>query len=404
MSRELEERLERALEQVRPSTAAGEQARSGAMAALGRSSSRRSGAGFLLPAAALVAMLVTTGVTLAASRTARETLGLASRPRHHHQPPARPAGPLPAGSAGFAAYGSGRLSLAAPGIHIAGRQFSAVELSPGALNMAVGAHRALQVIRLSDGGVAWSHPAGGRVVAAAWAPIGTEIAYVVRRPGGYQLRMIEGDGDHDRLLEPRVAPVTPSWRADSLAIGYVGPDHQVRVYDFRDGRVHRVRRPAGCALITASAVTFAPRGELLAASIGDGNVLVTNTATGWTRCTAPVNALGPMPPAQLAWVAGRSLLAANFQFIARVDVVGRRLVTAGQVSAPGGVNGLTVSPDARRIAVGVGGVQGIRVIEALMPRPGDRLLRDMRLLRELPPPTPGAQGPFSPAWYRLIWR
>ena len=207
MSSELEQRLQRALAEVVPGESAGDQAREAALSALPHSMRRRHRLALVL--AAVVAVLVLAGAALAASRTAREAVGLADHPtstRSHM----RPTGLLPSGSSGFAAFGGGRLWLASPGLKTAGRRFSAVELSPGALNMAVGSGHSLKVLRLSDGSVAWRHPAGGQVAAAAWSPIGTEIAYVVRSGRIYQLRMIEGDGDHDRLLANDVLPVRPS--------------------------------------------------------------------------------------------------------------------------------------------------------------------------------------------------
>src|SRR5207249_3751396 len=67
----------------------------------------------------------------------------------------------------------------------------------------------------------WVHPTGGRVAAASWSPDGLKIAYVVARPGGYQLRIIEGDGSPDGLLVGHVDAVKPSWRPDALAVAYV---------------------------------------------------------------------------------------------------------------------------------------------------------------------------------------
>ncbi len=75
-----------------------------------------------------------------------------------------------------------------------------------------------------DGRRAWSHPTPGPVVAAAWAPNPIVIAYVVRRGGANELHVIEGDGDRDQLVDADVAPVRPSWRADTQALAYVGRD------------------------------------------------------------------------------------------------------------------------------------------------------------------------------------
>lgn len=397
MSRELEQRLERALGQVESSTTAEEQARAAALAAL--PSGRRGRYQVALVAAVVaVALAVTAGVTLAASRSAREAVGLADHA--YHRATALPHSQLPPGSGGFAVFGGDRLWLASPGLRLSGSRYSAVELSPGALNVVAAVGHSLVVRRLSDGGVAWRHAAGGRVVAAAWAPIGTEIAYVVRRGRSYELRMIEGDGDHDRLLVHRVAPVAPTWRSDSLAIGYATPRGQVAVDDFSSGRTEVVRRPSTCPLITASSVSFAPRGALLAASMGDGNVLVADPAEGWASCLgAAMNTIGPMPPAQVAWVSQDVLLASGFQFLDRMLVTGHSVRLQQEIRAPAGINGLTVSPDAREIALGLQRTTHIEIVAARVPQATDARLRVVRVLRNVPPP-PDVIGGF----YRLIWR
>jgi hypothetical protein len=307
---------------------------------------------------------------------------------------------LPPGSGGFAVFGGDRLWLASPGLRLSGTRYSAAELSPGALNVAVGIGHSLVVRRLADGGVAWRHAAGGRVVAAAWAPIGTEIAYVVQRGSSYQLRMIEGDGDHDRLLVRRVAPVAPTWRSDSLAIGYATPRAQVAVDDFSTGRTEVVNRPSACPLITASSVSFAPRGTLIAASMGDGNVLVADPARGWASCLgAAMNTIGPVPPAQIAWVSERVLLASGFQFLDRMLVTGHSLRLQQEVRAAAGINGLTVSPDAREIAFGLQRNSDVEIVVARVPGATEARLRVVRVLRNVPP-SPDVLGSF----YRLIWR
>jgi hypothetical protein len=390
MSSELEQRLQRALEKVEPSEPATEQAKASALSAAA-GSGLRSRYRLALVAAALVGALVVTGVTLAASRTVREAVGIADPPPTQRPPPDR--GPLPPGSGGFAAYGGGRLWLASPSLNVANRAYSAAELSPGAINMAVGSGHRLDVVRLSDGSIAWSHVTAGRVVAAAWAPIGTEIAYVVESHGGAQLRMIEGDGDHDRLIDGSVSAVTPSWRADSLALAYTGADGRVIVRDLAAGRTTALR-PGRCQG-TATQVAFAPRGTLLAASIGDGNLLVTDPARGWVACTAATMAVGPLPSPQLAWISGRELVASVAQFVARMELRGHRIVPIALAEATAGISGLTVSPDRRQIAIGLWRDDRLQLVVAELPRPGDTALRIVRILRELPNPS---------AAHTLIWR
>ena len=125
MSSELEQQLRRALARVEPDTTATEQAKAAALAAVSSPSGLRSRYRLALIAAALVGALVVTGVTLAASRTAREVVGIADGPAKTPLPQ----GPLPPGSGGFAAYGGGRLWLASPSLTVAGKPL----LSGGAL-------------------------------------------------------------------------------------------------------------------------------------------------------------------------------------------------------------------------------------------------------------------------------
>jgi hypothetical protein len=408
MSSELEQRLQRALAEVVPGESAGEQAREAALAAVPHSIRRRHR--LVLALAAVVAVLVLAGAALAASRTAREAVGLADHGTSTTRNHLKPAGLLPPGSSGFAAFGGDRLWLASPGLKTAGRRFSAVELSPGALNMAVGSGHNLKVLRLSDGSVAWSHPAGGQVAAAAWAPIGTEIAYVVRSGRIYQLRMIEGDGDHDHLLANDVLPVKPSWRSDSLAIAYANARHQVTVDDFTSGRTTVVGRPADCPVVDASSVAFAPRGPLLAASIGDGNMLLANPGSGWAACAAPAGfVMGPLAPAQFAWISGSALLAASDQYLARLTVDGRRIMVSSPITAPAGIGGLAVSPDERQLAIGLIHQFRVQLVSASIPKAGDRTLSISRILRSLPNPQSFMRPvivsvPAPPTWYTLIWR
>jgi len=90
-----------------------------------------------------------------------------------------------------------------------------------------------------DGTRAWSHPTAGPVVAIAWAPSGLRIAYVVRLPHRFALHLIEGDGDHDVVVDDSVRPARPVWRADSLAVTYTGAGGRRTVYDLAH-RTHRV--------------------------------------------------------------------------------------------------------------------------------------------------------------------
>jgi hypothetical protein len=114
-------------------------------------------------------------------------------------------------------------------------------VSPHALYVAAGLGSSL-VAMSPDGTRAWSHPTDGPVVAIAWAPSGLRIAYVVRVERRFELHLIEGDGDHDEVVDASVRPARPRWRTDSLAVAYVGAGGARTVYDLAH-RTHRVTEP-----------------------------------------------------------------------------------------------------------------------------------------------------------------
>jgi hypothetical protein len=113
-------------------------------------------------------------------------------------------------------------------------------VSPHALYVAAGLGEAL-VALAPDGTRAWSHPTAGPVAAIAWAPSGLRIAYVVRVGARFELRLIEGDGDHDALVDGTVRPARPTWSRDSLELTYVGAGGARTRYDLAH-RTHRVIR------------------------------------------------------------------------------------------------------------------------------------------------------------------
>jgi hypothetical protein len=204
--------------------------------------------------------------------------------------------------------------------------------------------------------------------------------------------MIEGDGDHDRLIDGSVSPVAPSWRADSLALAYASSRGQVVVRDLSLGRT-TVVQPRGCpgGRMQTAQVAFAPRGTLLTASIGSDFVVVADPARGWVACAGPVSAihsrLVPPPPPQVAWISGKELVASTYQWVARMAVRGHSLVRVARAEAPSGINGLAVSPDRRQIAVGLRQDDGLQLVVADMPRSGNTKLHIVWTLRGLPTPS-----------------
>jgi hypothetical protein len=268
MSAELEQQLRAAFGRLpKPSREASARARSGALAVLGPSE-RRSSRLLVLALAALAFAVGAGAAALAATGNLRVDIGA-------RQKPARPVPTrlsVPPGSHGLALVAGGRVWLATKkGLRIEGMPVSAAELSPRALYAVVGIGSSL--VALAPGNRhPWVHPTDGRVVAASWSPDGLKIAYVVAHRGGYELRMIEGDGSPDRLLARRVSRAKPSWRPDALAVAYVDDRGRAAVYDFGSGS-RRTFDTRDCGGV-ARAVAYAPRGRRLAVAGKSGLALV----------------------------------------------------------------------------------------------------------------------------------
>jgi hypothetical protein len=209
-----------------------------------------------LALAATVAVMTIAAGALAAAGALHVSLG---RTSGTSGPAATSRLVLQPGMSGIAAVIDGRLWLTTRGgTRIEGLPVASAELSPHALYVGAGIGHTL-VVMAPNGKRAWAHATRGDVAAIAWAPNGLLIAYVVHVGGGFQLRMIEGDGDHDRLVDPSVRPVRPSWRADGLALAYVGAGGHAVVYDL----AHRSRSVASVAE-GSTAVAYAPDGGALA--------------------------------------------------------------------------------------------------------------------------------------------
>jgi hypothetical protein len=359
VDRELEDRLERALAAL-PDGGPGarERALRAAVASLPEPARRGGGSRRLtaLLAAALLA-LVAGGGALAAIGRLDVRLGSGPEP-----PAASAAAPgralIPRGADGFATLAGGRLWLATrTGLGVEGLATSAAALSPHALYVAVGIGPSL-VAMSPDGRRAWTHRTPGPVVAAAWAPNPILIAYVVRAGDRYQLRLIEGNGEGDVLLDRDVAPVAPSWRSDSFAIAYVGRGGRPAVHDRFAGRRTAVAACRGTGPVRA--LVFAPGGGAgvpaegwLALATGRG-AFVAGTATGSGGCR---RLEGATAVSAVAWLSSSDLVvadgAAGHELAAirryRVSAAGARAL--GVATLPMPPRALAAAPDGRGIAL-----------------------------------------------------
>jgi hypothetical protein len=366
MPDELEERLERALGELEPGADVSERARAAALGALPppRPRSRRP---LILVAAACAVAFVFGGVTLAATGGG---LPLVDSGRGHDQghqtptrPPPHPGIVLPRGAVAFAATADGRVWLSASsGTRLRGTPATAYELSPGAVWAILGTEGAVRAVGVQQHGQGFSRAVPGTPVAAAWAPAGIRIAYVVRTPRGNRLFDMYGNGTHNFLVAPRVSPVAPSWRWDSQAFAYVSARGRVIVHNAIDGSTAAV--PRTCGVRQAAAVAYAPFGGLLAIADAAGRVQIVDTLhRGPTHCER-----GQPGAPSIAWVRPRQVIVGSGEAITRYDLYGR-FAGADVTNVPGTVAGLAAGMDGRRLALALRDPVGdVRVIEARTPR------------------------------------
>jgi hypothetical protein len=278
MSSELERRLEGLLaEAPEPEPGAGEKALHRALRALQPVAPAHRGLRTaVLVFAAVIVLLVIAAGSLAAAGALHVSFGAKAKPR-----PTTTQLVLPKGANGVAAIVDGRLAAVTRGGSQQGLSVSAAALSPRALYIAAGVGKSL-VAMAPNGRRAWSHPAGGRVVSIAWAPDGFRIAYVVDTGRHFVLHVIYGNGIHDTTVDRSARPVRPSWRADSLALAYVGGGGRAIVYDLG----HLSHNLVGTTA-PVTRLAFAPTGRALVVATPDEVVL------GRTRlATGQIEALG----------------------------------------------------------------------------------------------------------------
>ncbi|HKD94479.1 MAG TPA: hypothetical protein VKB43_07190 [Gaiellaceae bacterium] len=265
MSSELERRLEAAFaEAPEPDPGAGEEALHRALRALQPAAPARRGLRTaVLAFAAIVVLLVIAAGSLAAAGALHISIGAKPKPHGGATQLA-----LPKGANGVAAIVDGRLSVVTrDGLGFQGRPVNAAALSPRALYIAAGLGNSI-VALAQNGRTAWSHPAGGKVVSIAWAPDGFRIAYVVDTGRHFVLHVIYGNGIHDTTIDRSVRPVRPSWRADSLALAYVGGGGRAIVYDLG----HLSHQLVGTTA-PVTRLAFAPVGRKLVVATPDAIVI-----------------------------------------------------------------------------------------------------------------------------------
>ena len=325
------------------------------------------------------------GVTLAATGGGLPLVGESHHP-HPASPPARahhPAIVLPRGAIAFSATGGGRawLATSSGARRCAARPLSALAVSPGAINLLEGSGRVLVAVAASDGHIAFTRRVPGAPIAAAWAPAGIRIAYVVRtderRPA---VRHVRQRPPRASWSPARTDGGAPSWRWDSQAFAYVRADGTVDgAQRHRRGRRRRSRAGAGCA--GRPTVAFAPFGGLLAIADRAGHVQVDDTlhpshapaSRAAARACPSWRGCGPAS----SWSARAARSSAYV-----VGLAGGADVT----SAPGQVAGLAAAPGGHRIAVALRDASGhVRVVEARTPRFSEASfpLRIYRVLADL---------------------
>jgi hypothetical protein len=303
MPTELEQQLERALRA--PAVTPPDAARRAALDALPVPPRRRRGRVPMVLALGM-AILLASAVTLYASPDARQVIGLDTHtPKHPFKP-----GPkrlqVPTGASGVAVLAAGRMWATAQAVSINGAKTTAVELSPNALNIAVGRGRDLVAVHTNGSGERGLRRTEGHVVAISWAPNPIEIAYVVQDGSRYRLHLIEGDGDNDRLIDPSVAPVRPTWRWDNGALAYVSANGHVVVRDLVHARANVL--PRGC--LRPTQLAYAPAGNTLVAGGNDSAAVVTPRGPVACRSLPSTFIRGLAPPVRaLTWLSPTTVVA-----------------------------------------------------------------------------------------------
>jgi hypothetical protein len=364
MSSELERRLESLLAEIpEPEDGVGEEALARALSALRPAAPRHRGLRTaVLVLATVVVLLAVAAGSLAAAGALHVSFGAKKEQR-----PAITQLSLPKGANGIAAIVDGRLSVVIKGgFRLQGLRVTAAALSPHALYVAAGIGESL-VAMAPDGRRAWSHPAGGRVVAIAWAPDGLRLAYVVRANHRFALHVIWGNGTHDQVIDRSVRAVRPSWRADSLALAYVSRGGSAVVYDLGHASRRVVVRSTSLGGVTQLA--FVPT----------GSALVVGGRTGMVYATRHPHRYRVGPVAAVAWLSKSLVVVADGSF-----QPGFAPPVLDKLSGAGAV--VAFASSAGHFVVGVGSEGQVRLVAGTPSRfrtvallPPEATLRDLQI-------------------------
>jgi hypothetical protein len=387
VSSEIERELERLFAQLPdPDPDVTERALAEVLAALpkGTALPRRRLGTLAVALATAVALLAVAAGALAAAGALHVSFGQLSHPAKTHPAIAPPSElSVPRGADAIAAIVGGRLWLTtSSGMRLQGLPVSAAALSPHALYVGVGIGDTL-VAMAPDGRRAWSHSTAGSVRAIAWAPDGLRLAYVVENGQHYRLRVIEGNGSHDQLIDPAVRPVSPSWRADSLAFAYVAAGGRPVVYDLGHRSRTVITSPAAK---DATRLAFAPSGPTLAIGTRNGFLL-----TG-TDARPNGGSFKPSIIAGLGWLNGQLAVAINpaysgdqGPFVQLFQIDHGAAVPMGQLIPPAPIRALDASRG--RLLIAVAAASAVRVLASSPGTPVKKIqLPQPQVVLTLAPP------------------